>query len=387
MKPLDYLKKQKIFIFDNIIVAIFLSFGISFIVSALAEFFKGNYLVFFISGLFCILFVLLIKIFNFYALRKHQICTEALLVVDDKARLGKVYRYYFNEKFIEILISVCRENKTFKECWEKAFKKEYTNNSKYVSQDYVLIKKITDDEARKYFKEKKICKFINELTEYIFIEWLSDKLEIYFGDNTKNITVLNRSNIADYLLDNRVLDLISKPFEDREKFLSKIKDKEDNIDDIYTLLGDDDVEFNKFELKLPPKTILKKEGKETLIISGKYFNLKLHSSFKGFNANIPYDFHRFYVSTPNMIFYSISLRLEISLKPFFFLLSPNWKNLLWIDSVCESFLHDFSYKTFMDDIGFNKSITNLMLYDRYLRKNTEETENKSNNSKRANENL
>ena len=41
----------------------------------------------------------------------------------------------------------------------------------------------------------------------------------------------------------------------------------------------------------------------------------------------------------------------------------------------------------MDDIGFNKSITNLMLYDRYLRKNTEETENKSNNSKRANENL
>lgn len=141
MKPLDYLKKQKIFIFDNIIVAIFLSFGISFIVSALAEFFKGKYLVFFISGLFCILFVLLIKIFNFYTLRKHQICTEALLVVDDKARLGKVYRYYFNEKFIEILISVCRENKTFKECWEKAFKKEYTNNSKYVSQDYVLIKK------------------------------------------------------------------------------------------------------------------------------------------------------------------------------------------------------------------------------------------------------
>ena len=45
--------------------------------------------------------------------------------------------------------------KTFKECWEKAFKKEYTNNSKYVSQDYVLIKKITDDEARKYFKEEK----------------------------------------------------------------------------------------------------------------------------------------------------------------------------------------------------------------------------------------
>lgn len=71
---------------------------------------------------------------------------------------------------------------------------------------------------------------------------------------------MSRSNIADYLLDNRVLDLISKPFEDREKFLSKIKDKKD-IGDIYTLLGDDDVEFNKFELKLPPKTILKKKVK------------------------------------------------------------------------------------------------------------------------------
>ena len=38
-------------------------------------------------------------------------------------------------------------------------------------------------------------------------------------------------------------------------------------------------------------------------------------------------------------------------------------------------------------IGFNKSITNLMLYDRYLRKNIEETKNKSDSSKRVNDNL
>lgn len=119
-----------------------MTFGISFIVSALAEFFKGNNLVFLISGLFCILFVFLLGIFDFYTLRKRQICTEALLVVDDKARLGKVCRYYFNERFIKILVSVCKENKTFKECWEKAFKKEKTNNSrKYVSHDFVIIKK------------------------------------------------------------------------------------------------------------------------------------------------------------------------------------------------------------------------------------------------------
>lgn len=141
MRPLDHLKGKKIFIFNNIIIVIFLSFGISFTANALAEFFKGNPLVFFISGLFCISFVILIKMFNFYTLRKHQICTEALLVVDNKARLGKVHRYYFNTKFVDILVSICKENKAFKECWKKAFKKERTSNNKYVSNDYVPIKK------------------------------------------------------------------------------------------------------------------------------------------------------------------------------------------------------------------------------------------------------
>lgn len=378
MNPLDNLKRQKVFIFDNIIVAIFLSFGISFIVSALTDFFEDDSCVFLISGLCFLLLVVIMKIFNFYSLRKHQICTEALLVVDDQARLGRVYRYYFNEIFVSTLISICHENNDFKECWNKNFKKGAGTKckSKYVSQDYVSIKKIIDEEACKYYKDTEICKLVNELTEYIFIEWLSRKLELYYGDNTKNITVLHRDDIADYLLKNRVLDLMSKPFEDREKFHSKINDK-DSTGNIYALVGDDNIYYNKLELKLPPKTKLKKEGEETLILSGKYFKIKFYSSFKGFNADIPYDFHRFYISTPNMMFYSNSLRLEISLKPFYFLLSSNWDNLLWIDSVCDSFLHDFSYKTFIEDIGFDKSITNLMLYDRYL-KNTLRSESKIN---------
>ena len=239
MNPLDNLKRQKVFIFDNIVVAIFLSFGISFIVSALNYFFEDSSFVFFISGLCFLLLVVIMKIFNFYSLRKHQIRTEALLVVDDQARLGRVYRYYFNEIFVSTLISICHENNDFKECWNKNFKKGTGAKckSKYVSQDYVSIKKITDEEARKYYKDAEICKLVNELTEYIFIEWLSRKLEMYYGDNTKNITVLHRNDIADYLLKNRVLDLMSKPFEDREKFHSKINDK-DSTSNIYTLAGE-----------------------------------------------------------------------------------------------------------------------------------------------------
>lgn len=134
-------------------------------------------------------------------------------------------------------------------------------------------------------------------------------------------------------------------------------------------------------MKLPPKTKLYKEGKDTLIISGKYFKIKFHSSFRGFNANVPSDFHRFYVAIPNMNFYDISLKLEISLKPLFFLFSSNWRNLLWIDMICEAFLHDFSYRTFIDDIGFNQSITNLMLYDRYIRQMARTTESKKDNNR------
>ena len=44
--------------------------------------------------------------------------------------------------------------------------------------------------------------------------------------------------------------------------------------------------------------------------------------------------------------------------------------------ICEAFLHDFSYRTFINDIGFNQSITNLMLYDRYIRQMAKATESK-----------
>lgn len=54
MNPLDNLKRQKVFIFDNIVVAIFLSFGISFIVSALNYFFEDSSFVFlFLDYVFC----------------------------------------------------------------------------------------------------------------------------------------------------------------------------------------------------------------------------------------------------------------------------------------------------------------------------------------------
>lgn len=385
MRPLDVLKKQKIIILDNVVIVIVLSFGISFIVDALTSMIENKSIMFLCLGLFCILFVIIIKILKFYTSRKHQICTNSLFIVDNKAQLGHVPRYFFNEEFVRILISICNENKTFKECWKKSFAKEnHEPKEKYVSHDFVYIGKVSEEEIAKYFKDEKICKFVNELTEYVFIDWLSRKLESYFGNNIKNIAVLHRNDVADYVLDNRVLDIISRPFDEREKFLGKDMDANPTAE-IYTLVGEDNVEFNKFELKLPPKTRLYKEGKDTLIISGKYFKIKFHSSFRGFNADIPGDFHRFYVSTPNMNFYDISLNMEISLKPFFFLFSSNWQNLLWIDMICEAFLHDFSYRTFINDIGFNQSITNLMLYDRYIRQMAKATESKKENIRQEEE--
>ena len=114
MRPLDVLKKQKIIILDNVVIVIVLSFGISFIVDALTSMIENKSIMFLCLGLFCILFVIIIKILKFYTSRKHQICTNSLFIVDNKAQLGHVPRYFFNEEFVRILISICNENKTFK---------------------------------------------------------------------------------------------------------------------------------------------------------------------------------------------------------------------------------------------------------------------------------
>ena len=146
MKPLNNLKKQKITIWDNIIMVILLSFGISFIVDALTSMIENTSVMFLSLGLFCILFVIIIKILKFYTSRKHQIYTNSLFIVDNKAQLGHVPRYFLMKNLSEYLFQFAMKTKLLKSVGKSLLRKKIMNRKKNM---YLMILSILEKSLKK----------------------------------------------------------------------------------------------------------------------------------------------------------------------------------------------------------------------------------------------
>ena len=222
----------------------------------------------------------------------------------------------------------------------------------------IKIVKIDESEMK---KDTKGFPLVTEAIEYIFLDWLSKKLETYFDDDIrKNLLVLNRNNIPQILLDNRIIDIISKPYEEREQFVDEIDGKTD--EDIYFMNSKSGVIFSKFELILPPKSVMEKRD-NSLIIKNRNFNISMSSSFTGINAVTPHKFEKTYLGKDPFTIntYKVNIKLEVNLNPLFFLFWRDWKYLRWIDIIADEFTYFFSFDEFVEKIGYNQTLTNLLV--------------------------
>ena len=223
----------------------------------------------------------------------------------------------------------------------------------------IRIVKIDDSEMKRNTKGYPL---VIEATEFLFLNWLSKKLETYFQDDEikKSLLVLNRKNIPQILLENRIIDIISKPCEEREQFVDIVD--EDTKEDIYFMNSKNGVIFQKFEIILPQKSSMKMEEK-SLLIQNRNFNIALSTDFSGVNAVLPHMFERAYLgenfSDTNV--YQINIRLEVNLNPFFFLFWKDWKYLRWIDIIADEFENYFSFDRFVEKIGYNQTLTSLVV--------------------------
>ena len=262
--------------------------------------------------------------------------------------LVPIDRYWLSEEMDRDLCSVFSENKAYKKLWTDAFMMPLGSDGK---KKYVSI-----------IGNKNIEEFVGELIEYIFIHWLSLKQSSYFsGYCDDDLEVLTREKVSDYLLQNRVLEMISKPYNEREKFVSD-KDTEDTNKGKICSLYSEDVIYYHLDLQLPKKSILNKENGK-LVIKNRNYTLKFSHNFIGFNANLPRGFHKLYLGQnfEDIDVYKFEPELEIKLNPFFFLFWKDWKYLKWIDVVSEKFTDYFSFKAFVSKIGYETALTKTIM--------------------------
>lgn len=339
MKPLTEVKNQRSNLFKNFFLVTLLSAGIALVANALTK--DAETTIVIIPGIACVLFVALCYLKEYLGCSSYEVKVESVLPVDKDKKIIEIERFQFSEELYRTVISVLSENKAYKKLWEEAFEGESGNENK--GRD-----------------------FVREFLECQFVYWLSLELNSYFSRIDEHaIEKIRREQIPDVLIRNRVIELISKPYEEREKFQSVIGNKNEDPEqgEIYYIGGEDDVFFDKLEIELPRKSRVYRE-KEALVIKNRTFDIRFESEFYGYGIVLPYLFERFYMNrsiyeTHNNL---VVMKMSIRLNPLFLFYIRDWKYLGWIDQIEEKFVEYFSLDKFLERIGYEQALTTHILY-------------------------
>lgn len=351
MKPITNVKQRRKDIIKNFILVTILSTGVSLIANSLTK--ESGLLIALIPGLVCVLFVAIFYVKEYLGSSSYEVDIETVLSVDNEHKVIPIDRFRFSEDLYRAVLSVLSENKAYKSLWEDAF-------------------------THRVGEGEKGKNFVKEFLDYLFIHWISLQLNSYFVQFESDSTeIIGREQIPDVLIKNRVIELISKPFEEREKFQERMNQKDPIEGKIVYMDGEDGVVYDMLEIELPRKSKVYRNN-NALVISNRNFDIRFESDYQGFGTVLPRYFEKFYLnrSFDTVHNYKVDLRMSIRLKPFFLFSVKDWKYLGWLDQIGDEFVKYFSFDKFVEHIGLEQAITDHILFLNGLKGKEEKKDSK-----------
>lgn len=337
MKPLSEIKTRRIHLFKDFLLVAVLSSGISLVANAITKDVGFYYAL--IPGLVCVLLVAIIYLYDYLSNSSYETKIETLFITDENKNAIPIKRFDFSEDLFIAFQSVISENKTYESLWKDAFSHG--------------IKQGTNSKA-----------FVVEFMEYLFIRMISLELNSYFTNvDSEAIEVIGREQMPEVLFKNRVIEMISKPFEEREKFQKVITKEENSKEKVVYMGGEDGALFEKLEIELPRKSIIYKNG-NSLVIKNRNFDILFEAVFDGFSSVMPRYFEEFYLkrSLEDTNYYMVKLKMGIHLKPLFLFSMRDRRYLGWLDQISDAFIKYFSFDSFIQRIGFENAVTSHILF-------------------------
>ncbi len=279
-----------------------------------------------------------------------------------------VNRYPYSINLSRYLESACAESQDIRMVLERSI---------YVPDTTIKIPRENIDEVGIEREERAAGKklmaapdrrLILEATEYFVLRMLSTHLTNYFNDEKfkeENLTKLERKDIPQALLENRFLNLFSKPMEERtaasleERYVSK---------NTRGGFGESNTDFRHFHLILPTKAKVSRTGDSTCEIATKKFTLRVSILYLGTDELLPADFEKYYLRLQE--YYQRSNRfmvkekaIQIEVKVFFknsiFFSTTGLQYYEWLDSYLDKLEEEFSSSYFFKKIGWD-SVSTLM---------------------------
>lgn len=333
MKPLSIIKTQKNSLLKNLVFVVLLSSGVSLIVNTLTN--DSFNLAGFITGIVFVLGVSVYYFVEFFHYSSCEVCLDSIMAIDEQNKVIPINRFGFSEDLYHVVSSVCTENQAYEVLWNEAFG---INNTKG--------------------KE-----FIVEFLEYLFIKQLSLNLNTYFSSfNKRSIEIIEREQIPDVLIQNRVLEMISKSYKEREKFINTTVPNA-NKGTVVSIRGHNGVFYDRLQIMLPRKTRLSIEG-NTVVIKNRNFIIRFEAAFDGFMSTIPRYFAHLYMnrSWENTRIFQVKLKMSIELKPLFLLSFRDWQYLGWLDQLENRVQEYFSFDAFLKRVGFEGALSSHIMY-------------------------
>lgn len=276
-------------------------------------------------------------------------------------RLVSFSEYDFSRDFYIMLNGVLKENKAFQEIWDqsplvplrKSSNRQQNRIAETVDGDepqYVFITKVAKgDDAEEYPKSAAL---VIEAVEFLLIHELSMHLSGYFDDQKKHekyIKEYKRNDIPELLLQNRVLDLLTRPFDEREPFIRFMKEHHDIKGEIHTIFGKDGTVYDRFHLHLPTETKLRRFLPGMLEFENNRISLLLTVRLEGFStsrlSNVVSLYKR--ANPDEVVAYNVNIGLHYRVKARSLLSRSGWEYYRWVDSFVSEMTRKLSLNEYL----------------------------------------
>lgn len=328
-----------------VVIAILLAFGINLISSqfvALAIF--SPLVTVFLGLILCVISVLYLAANIFGGLIKNHTFDAFIVYDNEKNEIIPVPRYQFSENICEYLEAAFKENSALKTIWERKplssfFQGDSTDESNQKSAHLVL-----------------------EAAQYFLLNKLSINLEDYFADESfkeHNLIKYGRKDIPEVLLNNKFLELFSRPMDERPTFVEETFDEVEMSGEIVCAYQNGAI-YEKFNLVLPNKSNLSQPTDNKIEIETEKLKISVTTLFEGFSTVLPEMFIEYYLGINDPIkchVFALKIDMQIVMKLRALFSSSGWEYYHWVDSFLDIIEDEVSKNAFFEGINWESACT------------------------------
>lgn len=329
--------------------AVALALAVNLISTAIADYLGSTRLGFTLAiGIGLLVVVAVYLAARLLARRKARIALVGVYMVDPKKNdVLELPLYEYSEDLQSYLKSAFAENRALRAAWDE--EKSRSSTSDFVERSQ---------------RNSKSLKLLHEATEYFLLHEFSLHLSSYFTEarHSDRVVVLSRGDIPSVLLTNRLLELFSKPMEDRPAFCDRNRDLPPGSRVVaqYSSEG----MFSEFELTLPKKSKVRRTDEGHIEIETPRLVIQLACDVTPWGHNLPRGVERYVLGDEREVRVfprKVGITIDVTFKFGSLVTATGWEDYKWLDSFESSIREKFSIDDFFERHGWSFAQTMLLM--------------------------